>query len=152
VYSAPGAHGDFDVFAFTFTPPASAVAFASLTAKLDIARGPAANDDRFDINATFALGTTSNGINPLTEAVTVQIGPLSMTIPAGSFTRDRFGRFKFCGVVGGVALDVLIRPAASGQFLRTAEGSGAELSTTTNPVTVALQIGDDRGTTTVQAD
>ena len=55
-------------------------------------------------------------------------------------------------MVGGVALDVLIRPAASGQFLRTAEGSGAELSTTTNPVTVALQIGDDRGTTTVQAD
>src|SRR5262249_46623247 len=152
VYSAPGATGDFDVFGFTFMPPTSALPFASLSAKVDVVRGPAANDDRFDINATFALGAGNNGINPVTESVTVQIGPLSTTIPAGSFTRDRFGRFKFSGVTGGVALDVLIRPAASGQFVLTAEGSGAELSTTTNPVTVALQIGDDRGSTTVRAD
>jgi len=152
VYSAPGANGDFDVFAFTFTPPASGVSFASLSAKADITRGPAANDDRFDINGTFTLGTTSNGINPLTEAVTVQVGPVSETIPPGSFTRDRQGRFKFTGVIGGVALDVVIVPTSSGQFQFMVEGSGAELSTAVNPVTIALQIGDDRGSTTVQAD
>jgi len=152
VYSAPGANGDFDLFAFTFTPPASAVPFASLSAKVDIRRGPAANDDRFDMKATFTLGASSNGINPLTEAVTLQIGPLSETIPAGSFTRDRHGRFRFTGVIDGVVLDVVIRPTSGGQFQFAVEGSGAELGTAANPVTIALQIGDDRGSTTVQAD
>jgi hypothetical protein len=92
-----GSNGDLDVLPFTFTPPASAVPFASLSAKVDIARGPAANDDRFEKNGTFTLGATSNGIN--TEPVTMQVGPVSGTIPGGSFTRDRQGRFKFTGVI-----------------------------------------------------
>jgi hypothetical protein len=50
------------------------VPFASSFARFEITH------DSFDLNESFTLGANSNGINPATENVTLQIGTFSVTI------------------------------------------------------------------------
>lgn len=80
------------------------------------------------------------------------MGTFSTTIPAGSFKQDKKGRFKFEGVIGGVELEAVIRPLGAGSFEFKAEGEGANLSGTVNPVTVGITIVNDGGSTTVPAE
>ena len=132
------------------------VPLAAFAAEVEITLGPLANDDEFEVEGTFTLGAGSNGINPLTEIVSLQLSgggaTFSTTIPAGSFTQDEEGRFKFQGVISGVALEVVIRPLGGGSFEFEAEGEGADLTGTVNPVTVKLTIGNDGGSTAVMAE
>jgi hypothetical protein len=122
------------------------VPFATSFAKLEIsARG-------FDLKESFTLGTNSNGINPVTEDVTLQIGTFSVTIPAGSFERKPNGRFDFKGVINEVKLKVQIVPLGNNIFTFNAEGKGVDLTGLTNPVTVVLTIGTDSGSTAVSAE
>ncbi len=127
----------------------STVPFAAFTLKAEIALGlPGA----FEVKGNFTLGAGSNGINPLTEDVKLQVGTFSTTIPAGSFQQDPRGRFKFEGVISGVSLEVQIASLGGNDFQFKAEAQGADLSGTVNPVTVELTIGDDGGSTTVTAE
>jgi hypothetical protein len=107
--------------------------------------------DEFEMRGAFTLGAASNGIAPLTEDVIVQVGPYTGTIPGGSFKRHGEHKFKFEGVVAGVKLEMEIRERDDGSFEFKAEGEGANLNGTGNPVTVGLRIGDDSGSTTVTA-
>jgi 6-phosphogluconolactonase len=118
------------------------VLFASSFAKLEI------NAGGFDLNESFTLGKNSNGINPVTENVTLQIGTFSVTIPPGSFKKNPNGRFAFQGVIKGVNLQFQIVPLGNNIFTFKAEGTGVNLTGLTNPVTVVLTIGMDSGTTT----
>src|SRR5260221_717894 len=121
------------------------VPFASSFAKLEIAKRG------FDLKESFTLGANSNGINPLAENVTLQIGTFSVTIPAGSFKQIPHGRFAFEGVIDRVSLEGQIVPPGNNIFTFKAEGTRLDLSDLTNPVTVALTIGDDTGGTAVTA-
>jgi hypothetical protein len=123
----------------------SLVPFATSFAKLEITTGG------FDLNESFTLGTNSNGIDPVTENVTLQIGTFSVTIPAGSFKQNPNGRFAFQGVINGVSLEVQIVPLGNNIFTFKAEGTGVNLTLLTNPVTVVLTIGIDSGNTAVTA-
>jgi hypothetical protein len=125
------------------------VAFVDFNVKLDISGTPPTS---FDINSSFTLGTDSNGINPVSEPVTLQLGAFSVTIPAGSFIKTRKGRYVYEGTIGRVALEVQIAPVSANSYTFKAEGSGADLAGTTNPVTIGLTIGDDAGTRTVTAE
>ncbi len=129
----------------------AALPFASFRARADIYLGPRPGDDRFDVEALFTLGAGSDGINPLTEDVTLMLGPGEWTIPAGSFRRQRGGWFSFRGFVGTTGLGVAITPLGGGRFGFAALGAGAELSGVANPVAVGLTIGDDAGETDVLA-
>jgi hypothetical protein len=122
------------------------VPFASSFAKLEIKRGG------FDLNESFTLGRNSNGINPVTENVTLQIGTFSVTIPAVSFTQIPHGKFAFEGTINGESLQVQIVPLGNNIFTFKAEGTGAGLTGFTNPITVVLTIGIDSGTTTATAE
>ena len=62
-------------------------AFAAFHAKVEIE--VERHEREFEVKATFTLGAASDGINPLTEDVSFQVGTFSTTIPAGSFTQDR---------------------------------------------------------------
>jgi hypothetical protein len=119
-----------------------------LEAKLDISGTPPTS---FDINGSFTLGTGSNGINPISEPVTLELGAFSVTVPAGSFIKTPKGQYVYEGTVDGVALQVQIAPMSGNSYSFKAEGSGANLSGTTNSVTVTLTIGDDKGATTATA-
>jgi hypothetical protein len=126
------------------------VPFASSFAKLEIAR------QGFDLNESFTLGANSNGINPVTENVTLQIGTFSVTIPSGSFRQNHSGRFTFQGVINGLNLQVQITPLGNNIFTFKAEkfkseGIGVDLTSLSNPVDVVLTIGNDSGSTAVTA-
>jgi DNA-binding beta-propeller fold protein YncE len=122
------------------------VPFATSFAKLEISR------KGFDLNEFFTLGANSNGINPVTENVTLQIGTFSVTIPAGSFEQKPNGRFDFKGVINDVKLKAQIVPLGNNIFTFNAEGKGVDLTGLSNPVTVVLTIGIDSGTTAVTAE
>jgi len=126
----------------------STVPFAAFALEAEIALGPLG---AFEVKGNFTLGEGSNGINPLTEDVKLQVGTFSTTIPAGSFHQDHRGRFKFEGVINGVSLEVQIVPLGGNDFQFKAEAQGADMMDIVNPVSVELTIGDDGGSATVTA-
>jgi hypothetical protein len=148
----------------------SVLPFAALAARLEVER----RKGKFELAAVFDLDPASDGIHPLTEDVTLQIGTLSVTIPAGSFRtgadendgkhrddkaghedHDKKGkrqeRFEFQGIIDGVSVEMKIIQTGSNRFTFKAEGRGANLSGIVNPVTVGLTIGDDGGSISVTA-
>jgi hypothetical protein len=137
---------------FLYSGQVAVEPFAALTATLEIDRGPGAADDVFEVKASFTLGAGSDGIDPLTEAVTLQLGSFSLTIPAGAFRSDKRGRFKLEGLLGTMLLEAQFRPLGGGAFEFKAEGSGADLSALANPVTIGLTIGNDGGSRPVTAE
>src|SRR5260370_39266491 len=98
------------------------------------------------------LGAGSDGINPVAEDVTLQVGPYSVTIPDGSFKRNKKGAYVFAGIINGVSLQFRIVPVGGNSYTLQAEGSGANLTGISNPVTVTLTIGDDSGSTQITAE
>ena len=110
------------------------------------------NQQRFDItNSNFTLGASSNGINPPTEPVTLKIGSFKITIPPGSFVSTRGpGDFQFVGVIDNVQLVVSITLASPNKYFFAVEARNVSL-TVSNPETITLTIGNESGTTTVNA-
>lgn len=150
LYAVGGSNGSVAIGTNeAFTPP---VPFAAFAAKVNITLDPLANDDAFQVKATFTLGTGNNSIAPPTEDVHLQVGTFFSTIPAGSFKLDKKGRFKFDGVIDGVALEAKIQPLGGVNYEFKAQGQFAHLTGTVNPVTVGLTIGNDGGSTSVTAD
>jgi len=125
------------------------VPFAKFRAHAQIALGPGSDDDRFAVEGRLSLGAGTNGIDPLTEPVTLPLGTAEWTIPPGSFHPTGLGGFKFKGPVGATNLAVTIHPFRRGTIGFVAVGTGAELTGTENPVDVRLIVGDDAGATTV---
>jgi hypothetical protein len=65
------------------------------------------------IKSNFTPGAGSNGINPATKPVTLQIGSFTITIPPGSFVNPGPGYYSFLGVINGVSLQVLNQHGSS---------------------------------------
>jgi 6-phosphogluconolactonase len=120
--------------------------FSTSSAKLQISAGG------FDLNESFTLGANSNGINPVTENVTMQIGTFSVTIPAGSFQQNPNGRFAFQAVINGTSLQVQVVPLGNNVFTFKAEGTSVGLTGLSNPMTVVLTIGTDSGSAVVNTN
>ena len=133
------------------------VSFAAFAPQVEITLGPLlTNDDEFKIKATFTLGSSSDGIAPLTEAVTIHVGSVSATIPAGSFTfqpakKKQPAQYTFAGIIDGVTLNAKITPLGGNLFEFKAAGIGVNLTGTVNPVTVGLLLGNDQGSAEVTA-
>lgn len=139
--------GVIDAFVAKISDGTSSIPFAAFgpKAKIDV------RDQEFELKATFTLGPGNNGIAPLTEAVTVQVGPFLTTIPAGSFKQHK-GRFVFEGTINGVHLEVMLRSLILGNdYELKIEGQGADLTGTTNAVTVSVAIGNDSGSKAITA-
>jgi hypothetical protein len=143
----PPVHTRIASFKFPTCTTASSIQFASFTGKLHVRL----STGRFDLNSRFTLGTGSNGVNPVAEDVTLQIGPYSVTIPAGSFKQKKKGASLFAGTIDGAAVHFRIKPVGGNSYTLKAKGSGADLSGVSNPVTITLTIGDDTGSTHITA-
>jgi hypothetical protein len=101
----------------------------------------------FTLTAGFVLGTGSDGIDPLTEAVTVQIGSYVASIPASSFTQATTGTYVFGGKVGGSSVLLRLVKAPDGNsFNFLARIPAGSIKGITNPVKVTLTVGDDAAT------
>jgi len=116
-------------------------AFRTSFAKLKIKAG---SPPGFDLNEFFTLARNSNGINPVTENVTLKIGAFSVTIPPDSFKQILPEDLSFRGPSNGVSLQVQIAHLGNNILTFKAEGTGVDLT----PVTELLTIGIDSGTTT----
>jgi YVTN family beta-propeller protein len=148
--------------------PPPGVRFLAFSAKLEIDLDRKPNKDAFELESSFTLSSTaSNGIHPVAEPVTFQVGTFTTTIPPGSFNKHRDededededehghghedGFFAFGGVIDGVKLHALIKRTGTLRYAFHAEGKGANLTGTTNPVPVMLTIGDDSGMISIKA-
>ncbi len=118
--------------------------FSTFTASAQINR-----NSGFNIRGSFRLGNCSNGINPRTELVTLQVGNYSVLIPSTSFVRTFRGGYVFQGTIAGASLAVQITPVNSTTYAFQAEGTGVNLGRVIGPVKVGLTIWDDAGTTTL---
>lgn len=85
-------------------PSASAnLPFASFIPRAALKMGVNPNDDAFKFSAKFNLGDGSDGIDPLTEIVTLKMGNFAITIPAGKF--ELFGsEYRFEGIINKINL------------------------------------------------
>jgi YVTN family beta-propeller protein len=150
--------------AIGIVPPPPGVPFLAFNARLEIDIDHDQKKDAFAVETSFTLSSTaSNGIHPPAEPVTLQIGTFSITIPPGSFrTHEHEGEgedghghedgfFSFQGVIDGVRLEALIKRTGTLRYAFNAKAKGANLTGTTNPVQVSLIIGDESGTTSVNA-
>jgi len=138
--------GEGVVFKLAGTGFVTTTPFSAFQAVLAVELGKKPNTDAFELETKFSLGPASNGINPPAEAVSLQVGPFSATLPPGSFKDTGFGTFYFAGIVQGVHLGMGITPSGPGQYVFAAAALGANLSGLTKPVTVSLTLGDDAGT------
>jgi len=124
----------------------SVVPFASLTAEAEVGTG------RFELEGHFSLGAASDGIAPLSEAVTLQVDSYLVTITPGSFTPSREGGYKFKGTIAGVNLGFFLRAESPSTYRFEIEGAGAGLPQLSTPLSVQLTIGDDSGATTAATE
>jgi YVTN family beta-propeller protein len=127
-----------------FIQPATSV-FSAFTAKLAVS----SFQPKFTLVSNFILGGNSNGINPAYEAVTLEIGTFTVTIPPGSFTPTSPGTYAFFGVISGLTINATITQTGSKEYTFQATAN-ANLSKTKSPATVTLAMGNDTGTTTAR--
>jgi uncharacterized repeat protein (TIGR03803 family) len=132
-----------------FVPP---ITFSAFTAMLTIQFGGTPNQDAFGFGSNFTLSSTAPAINPVTQPVTLQVGTSTITIPIGSFVKQKDGSFAFKGVIiGSASLEALIKQTGTLRYAFQAKATGANLTGTTNPVPVTLTIGNNSGTASVTA-
>ncbi|MEQ1558748.1 MAG: PASTA domain-containing protein [Methyloglobulus sp.] len=98
---------------------------------------------------SLVLAPTSNGINPLTEVITLKIGSLVKTIPAGTLRYSAASKtYSFTGTIGGNKMVILITQTAAKTFIYSFAISGINPSSFPkgSKVDVSLTIGNDTGT------
>jgi hypothetical protein len=126
--------------------------FATTSLDTDVSRPLSGSSDwRKVAGGSFTLGADAV-FNPPTQAVTMTIssasfGPLSLTIPAGSFKLVK-GQYKYSGTIDGVNYGVTIFAPVDGVYQFTFAAFGVDVTGITNQVTVTLQIGTNIGPTT----
>ncbi|WP_322052415.1 hypothetical protein [Paraburkholderia bannensis] len=126
----------------------SSVPFAKFGASLYLAPKLSA----FAASDTFTLGASSTGITPPTQAVTLSIGSLTISLPAGSFVADQAPRkgYVYRGKVNGVDLFVDIYPTSAAQsYGLFILGAGYAFPAGVNSMPVAVTIGANSGSANV---
>lgn len=117
-------------------------AFANSTVTLRVYLGSRA----MQLRESFTLNAESDGINPITDSFALNVGSLSIGFPAGSFRRDKSGRFWLVSLVRGLAVAAQIAPQGDSRFDLTMDIASANPIDLTIPA-VRLSIGDDGNVT-----
>jgi hypothetical protein len=128
------------------------VPFSSFNADLAIDKGR--NPGFLMGSTTFTLGSASTGLQPASEAMTLQIANYTLTLPAGSLHKlwnASNAPYGYEGTVNGVNLVLGIVPLRNNEFQFDAAGSPVTFAGVKNPVTISLTFGNDSGTTSVNA-
>lgn len=99
-----------------------------------------------NLTGTFTPGASSDGLNPLTESVTITIGTYTWNIAAGSFTTASDGAIKYDGTINGVHVVVHFTRTNTGAW--TVKLNANSISGLSEPATVGVRIGNDVGTGT----
>jgi YVTN family beta-propeller protein len=135
-------------FSLVQTKVARFVGFASMSARADLHLRPASKHDSFKVDGTFTLDQSSNGIDPSTQEAVLQVGSVSLAIPAGSFQSSGH-HFRFEGTIDGVALKISLHALGANRYRFSVHGENADLSGSSIPLKTGWVIGDDRGSATL---
>ncbi len=136
--------------------PAKACASSTSTTSLNVTSlqifgGPPPG---FDLEATLSLDS-SLVVDPLTQAVTIQVGSFTINLPAGSFKTFQSGTNSgsdvFNGSIDGATLKIQITPLGQNQFQISDYAKQIDLEGLANPVTVMVSIGGNAASTSVDA-
>lgn len=107
----------------------------------------------FSATENFTLGANSPALDPATQAVTLSIGALAITIPAGSFVKDdlpRTSAYVFRGKLNNVDLYVWLSPTGSPRsYLLFVLGGGYAFKSGLSTVPVVLTIDNNSGSVNV---
>jgi hypothetical protein len=98
-----------------------------------------------NLSGTFTPAASSDGLDPLSEEISIQVGPYTWLIPAGSFTIASDGAYSYQATVNGVKLSVQIK-RVRGQW--TVKLNATPVSGITLPAAIGIRVGNDVGTTT----
>lgn len=123
---------------------AQVVPFAAFTAKLELTSG-------FELKADFVLGAGATPINPATQGLTLTIGVYSVTIPAGAFQQSAQGWFEYDGTMNGGDLRIRLTQTGANSYEIKVHALDVDMGSPTDPVTMKLTIGNNSGTTQVDA-
>lgn len=119
--------------------------FHDFDADVDIDLSKVDGQDKFHVDGDFTLDDLTDGINPLSQDVFFQIGPYSVTVPAGSFRTDGYQSWRFDGTINGVQLSMRIRHDWNNQYDLTVDGKSLDMGDIQRGSTVAvkLTVGND---------
>ncbi|MFM0632630.1 beta-propeller fold lactonase family protein [Paraburkholderia xenovorans] len=137
-------------FSVSIAIPAGALQFASFAPKVKLAPRSKA----FAFDATFTLAATASALTPQTQSMTLTVGGLTLTIPAGSLQqKDSQGkRYFFAGTINNTRLTVFLEGTNLGPYRLSVKGEDCDLSGTENPLPIALTMGNNNGTANVNPD
>jgi YVTN family beta-propeller protein len=131
-------------FSIVRTKVSRFVSFAAISAEAHLRLREEPKSDSFRVEGIFTLDGSSNGIDPLSENATLQVGSVTLSIPAGTLQASGH-EFKFAGIIDGVAVKISLHARSNNRYHFVAHGDGVDLSGTSIPLNVSWVIGDDRG-------
>ena len=105
---------------------------ASLTGKLDV------SSTKFGLNGVLNVGSGTTSTQA--EAVVLEVGSWSRSIPASAFKKNKNG-WAYSGNVDGVNLSLLVSRKSRTEYQVQASGTGPNGITRVNPVSVSVTIG-----------
>jgi len=116
--------------------------FSTLNSAVDIL-----GDSRttFAAGGRLTLGEKSDGIDPLTETMVLQLGGYHISIPPASFIKNPNGVYFYQGKIGNTSLEAVIRPLTRRAFLFGVVGQGVAGLPKTYPLKLVLTFGNDTG-------
>jgi YVTN family beta-propeller protein len=126
--------------------------FSALSAKLNVFAAKGRTPASFDLKGAFTVAAAGGEINPLIQALTLQLANWKVTVPAGSFQQKNNGRFDYAGTINGVWLNVKVKSTGAQAYDIKMKAEGIDLTDLTNPVTIRLSTGNNTGAASVTAD
>jgi probable HAF family extracellular repeat protein len=126
-------------FAVLFSP--ETIPLAAFQAKLQIT---GKGERHVRLRGSFSFVPDSNGFDPVTQPVLLQLGSLPLAIRKGSFQQDSKGDYVFQGVIGTAAVDFRISPVTTTSFTFRVEGRTGRPFRVTNPARFILMIGSNK--------
>jgi hypothetical protein len=108
----------------------------------------------FVLTSTFTLGSGSSGLNPATEAMTLEIANYTLTLAAGSFHKlgtAANAPYAYEGTLNGATVVLGLIPLGNNTFSFDAAGSPVAFPGIKNPVSVTLGFGTNTGTSSLKA-
>lgn len=148
-YTTAGlSYGLRSVAAYPAKACASSTPSSNLSASLTVTDGP---PSAFDLEATLTLNS-SLVIDPLSQAVTIQVGGITLNVGAGWLKLfqggSKVGTYVFQGSDDGTNLKLTITALGQNQFDVSAYDKQVDVSSLTGSVAVTVGIGGNSASTT----
>lgn len=127
-------------------------AFASMTSTLKVEDSDE-NFGEFKASGQFTLSSYSNGINPVSDGLSMQLTggtrSVSIVVPPGALRADGQKKWKFEGTLSGLKVEIELRSLGGPAYSYSVHGEKAPLRGLSNTVVVRLAVGDDSGAVVV---